>query len=598
MNRRNIVWVTIDCGRQDLIYGPQVATPHLDALAREGIRFEQAFSQTNVTLPSHYSMFTGQYLARHGLYSNHSSYKRLSGDSPVKVLQAQGWRTAAFCSVGFLAATLGQEFEFHDSLPFNFTSRWARLLSEAPQPGVRRGPDTMKRALDWLQGHGDDPFFLWIHLFDTHMVYWAPEPFRRQYLPRDLIQGGRESVLQQLKRSDMHFSAVQGVLFESVWDLRYYPALHRAATACADAEIGRLIPALQELGIYDDTLIIVTADHGENLGEHDVYCQHTFLYDETTKVPLILKYFDGRYANRRIESLVQHIDLMPTIGEELGLEFKICQGKSLKPLLEGTQVEVNPVVVSESSNHHQRSMRTQEWQLIRTAEWADQPLFRKKGQLELLRRPTGDGKPEVCNPIEYPQIVQRLEALLDQMAPSLREVCVSEWASIPIAHYYNPGNRDHLYTSHPQQEDLDGLIFRGCPFRIFPTEGPLKVTTARLTRYCHVKTGRHRYLARKDAPLDAQEWRLEGSLGGSIALEALPDTAPLHRYHNPKTGAYLYTLGIDREELLDEERGAWVHQGIIGYVVPNEEAGSPEEQQKAEEQQAMLQHLRDLGYAD
>lgn len=580
MRRRNALIVTIDCGRQDLIYGPRVRTPHLDALSQEGIVFQEAFSQINNTMPSHYSLFTGLYCAEHGIYTNFE-YKPLPRESLVHRLREAGWKTAAFVSVGFLAATLGKEFEYHDEIPFETSFR----AEDAPPPGVRRGPDTVDAAIRWLVEQRKEPFFLWVHLFDTHMIYWAPKSFREEYFPPDLKIDG-EKVLHQLKKLGFKYRSASKAAFSEVYDLRYYPALHRAATASSDREIGRLLSTLKQLNLYDDTLVVVTSDHGENLGEHRVYCNHGLLYDETTKVPLIVKWFDGEFAGTKVRSLVQHIDITPTILEALGL-YPTGQGRSFFPLLQGRVQEINEYVIGEAFQQMQRTIRSLQWQLIHTPKWAEETIYGQNGLWELRKRfPDETSIP--CNLIDHLEVVEELLEILDRIVPFPEEIPIHKLATVKLYRYWHPLTNRYLYTIIPELERLEGWVPQGYVCKLFPYlfSQIERVKFRKLVRYYSRAKGRHLFTIHgKEAP---SGYVCEGILG-KVALAELPGTVPLYYYYNPRTGAHLYTLDFGKEGL-DEESREWEAKGVVGYVVPPE----PGEECKRE----IEEQLRALGYVD
>ena len=288
----NIVLVTLDTTRADRLgcYGYAGAeTPNLDRLAAEGILFERAFAQVPMTLPSHASLLTGLYPPRHGLRLN--GFYRLSNAIPTlpEELQRRGYATGAFVSARVLYAKFGLDrgFDHYDD----------DLVDQGLEAKERRGSETLLRALAWLDQLPPGPFFLWVHLFDPHMDYDPPEPYRTRFSDRP----------------------------------------YDGEIAYADAVIGELREHLTAVGQFETTLLIVTADHGEGLGEHGEQTHALLVYDATLRVPLILRWPDavpGRppawTPGRRIDANVQTVDLVPTIAGALGLNWPgALDGQSL-----------------------------------------------------------------------------------------------------------------------------------------------------------------------------------------------------------------------------------------------------------------------------
>ena len=292
---RALVLVTLDTTRADRLgsYGyPNAGTPHLDALAARGVRFERALSPVPITLPAHTSLFTASYPPYHGVRDNGTFVVDPALDTLAERLQAEGLRTAAFVSALPLEARFGldQGFDFYDQ------SRAA----DGGHMNERRAGDTIDRALIWLGDVGpDEEFFLWVHLFDPHYPYAPPGPLAPGH---DAYQG----------------------------EVSY-----------ADAQLGRLFGALEDAGRMDATAIVVTADHGESLGDHGELSHGHLLYDATQRVPLLMA-GPGAAAGRVVERTVDLVDIAPTVCEWLGVdapELRAQGGRSLHGLLTGAPEE-------------------------------------------------------------------------------------------------------------------------------------------------------------------------------------------------------------------------------------------------------------------
>ena len=270
----SVVLVTLDTVRADHIacYGyRQIETPSIDQLAREGIRFEQAYAQVPLTLPSHVVILTGTYPMFNGVRDLTSTGLPATVPTLAEILRQNGYRTAAFVSSFVLNSMWGlaRGFELYDDQTDRDT------LNKSPSLLERRGDRTMTRALSWLDSRPDGPFFLWVHLYDPHSPYRPAEPYLS----------------------------------------RYTGHLYDGEIAFDDAQLGRLFADLRRLKIYDDTVIVVTADHGESLGEHGEAEHGFFIYNATLRVPLILKTPGSTLASRVVTDPVSLVDLAPAIAE-------------------------------------------------------------------------------------------------------------------------------------------------------------------------------------------------------------------------------------------------------------------------------------------
>lgn len=273
---RNVLLISIDTCRADYLscYGyPCRITPNIDAVAKESILFENVVVPVPLTLPSHSSMLTGTTPPYHGIHSN-LGYRL--GDSNVtlaEILKGNGFVTGAVISCFVLDSQFGLNQGF-DTYNDKFEEEhYAISISE------RKGAEASRFALEWLEEHKNEKFFFFLHYFDPHAEYEPPEPFASKF-----------------------------------WD-----NLYAGEIAYTDYCIGQVISKLKDLGLYDSTLIIITGDHGEMLGEQGENGHGYFIYQSALKVPLIFK-LPGRHKARRIDSLVGLVDIVPTICSLLGVE--------------------------------------------------------------------------------------------------------------------------------------------------------------------------------------------------------------------------------------------------------------------------------------
>jgi len=346
--RPNLILVTLDTTRADRLgcYGYEAAaTPHLDALAAGGALFENARVQVPGTLPSHASMMTGTNPTWHGIDTNH---QRLVDEGVVTLaesLQAEGFRTHAVIGAFVLGKAYGlaQGFDgYDDAMP-------VPALGAAAEPGEILAEKGLDRAVDWIGANGDDPFFLWWHIYDPHAPF-EPPPLYRHRFQRNLYDG---------------------------------------EIAYVDSVFGRLMAALEKMELRQNTFIAVIGDHGESLGDHDEDFHGFFVYNSTLSVPLIVN-GPGVPAGVRVKDLVRSIDLAPTLHELLGCAPEPQhQGRSLRALMEG-ETDVEPRVSYFESKEFNKAFG---WAVLRGVEtmgvkYFDQPipelyfLDRDPGELE------------------------------------------------------------------------------------------------------------------------------------------------------------------------------------------------------------------------
>lgn len=299
----NILLITLDTTRADHLscYNPGKAkTPNLDALAARGARFLHATAQVPLTLPSHACIMTGAYPTVHGLRDMGGFVLDPSHPTIASLAQAAGFQTAAFVGSRAVARRFGLAHGFD-----TYDDDMGAQTEEGKLPGVfaeRRAGVVTDRALDWLKQNSQRKFFLWAHYYDPHAPYDPPQPYRREYA-KDLYDG---------------------------------------EIAYMDAQVGRLLAGLDQLGIGSRTLIVVIGDHGESLGEHGEATHGVFLYDATLHVPLLIA-GPGIAAGKVVAEQVRSIDILPTVMEFLHLPTSPeSQGVSLWPLIEqGIRVRSN-----------------------------------------------------------------------------------------------------------------------------------------------------------------------------------------------------------------------------------------------------------------
>jgi arylsulfatase A-like enzyme len=337
--RQNILLVTFDTTRADHVGaygGPEGLTPVLDRLAAQGVRFTRAHAHSAVTPVSHASILTGLNPYAHGLRTLHGNRRyRLPDDVETLAtrLAGDGYATAAFIS----AFPCGRRFGldrgfalFQDDFEVVAPPRVGASGNVSTGLAQRRADATTDEALAWLAARAEGaPFFLWVHFFDPHDPLLRPPP---SHVDRRMADFPEHARMEELLTRDPSllldtYADRQDVLKD--WLRRLYGA----EIAFADAQLGRLLAEIDGLGLAPSTLIAVTADHGEGLGDHG-WWGHGILYQEQIHVPLILR-GAGLPEGVAIEDPVRHVDLPATLLDLAGgLRFTSpVEGISLLPLI-------------------------------------------------------------------------------------------------------------------------------------------------------------------------------------------------------------------------------------------------------------------------
>jgi len=287
---QNVILISIDTCRADHLgcYGyPRRITPNIDALAEESVVFENAMCSVPITLPSHTTMLTGTTPLYHGVHDN-ATYRVAEYNRTIaQILRERGYRTGAIVSGTVLDSAYGLARGF-DSYQDNMGAGPA-----GSRPVSRPAGATTQLAVNWLDEHKDEKFFLFLHYFDPHFPYEPPPPF------------------SSLFRNNLYAGEI----------------------AYTDSCIGVVIEKLKRLGLYDSTLLIITSDHGEMLGEHSEKTHSYFIYQSAIHVPLIFR-LPGRSRQLRISGNVGLIDIAPTICALVGIEIpSVMQGRDLSDWL-------------------------------------------------------------------------------------------------------------------------------------------------------------------------------------------------------------------------------------------------------------------------
>lgn len=347
---------TVDTLRADRLgcYGYRRATsPVMDSLAAQGTMFLRARSQSPWTLSSIASFMTSTYPSVNAVLTGNNKLDR-ARITLAEQFQKHGVLTQAIVTNGWLQDTFGiaQGFDGfrHSGEVFNWGRYqrmiWMRLArrfwpERFPVNQTFLAKDVVDRAVDWIKVHHDRDFFLWVHTVDPHDPYQPPREYNTLFADGPYKGRFKEnSGLLHLLRTGARLSPEDKAQLELLYDreVRY-----------TDDQIGRLVEALREVGIWDQTLFIIGSDHGEEFWEHDGLMHGHTLYDENLWVPLIFRFPGAIPAGKVVEQPVRMLDLMPTILDMWGVPGSPeMQGISLLPLIRGEEAREAPVAFAEA----------------------------------------------------------------------------------------------------------------------------------------------------------------------------------------------------------------------------------------------------------
>jgi len=391
----NVLLISLDSTRRDLlgVYGYRARhapglspSPALDRLAQEGVVLEDAYAPTSWTLPSHVGLLTGEPIVVHGVDQSHHRPDP-SRPALAEVLREAGYRTAGFYSGAYLEPHFGHDrgFERYEARygdPAALAdlredvAQSARRLEKALAKG-RQGKGIAKRfdanalalnkigqrvlrdvssaavsegAIDALNEYaaGAEPFFIFAHYFDPHYDYTAPEPFASRFDPEYVgtMDGANFLSRKDLAGVDPRSPGAR-VKVASDRDLEHVRALYAGELAWTDSQIARVLERLQALSLAETTLVIVTADHGDEFFEHSGLGHRRTLFEEVIRAPLILRLPGRLPAGRRVAGVVSIEDIAATIFDIVDVPAPPhLQTSSFLPLIEGAQQASERSVIS------------------------------------------------------------------------------------------------------------------------------------------------------------------------------------------------------------------------------------------------------------
>ncbi len=399
----NLILLSLDTLRADRLgcYGyPQATSPYLDHIAHQGVRFQRAYATDIPTEVAHTGLFSGRYGHASGIVAHGHPYLTLPEAISwwPEQLRKAGWTTAAVDNLYQMKPWFARGFRYYTNM---VTSR--RWID---------GSDVTREAIDWLKGHRDHPFFLFVHYWDTHSPYLPPDRYIERFYPahRDPFDPAR----RDMDRAYNHlaypfFKRHHYDLMGEVTDPEYFNARYDAEVRYLDDQLQALDAALQDLDIIDDTWLILLADHGESFTEHNIFWDHCGLYENTVHIPLIMRWPARINPGTTVSDLVQQIDLAPTILEGLGLFIPdFMDGYSLWQILDGQGAwPRDRAYLSECAWEAARGIVHQDFKLITTLD---------SGVYERVPRElyhlSADPQEEHNLIDEFPEIAKRLESEL------------------------------------------------------------------------------------------------------------------------------------------------------------------------------------------
>ncbi len=375
----NIILITVDTTRADrmgFLGCTRGLTPNLDAVARQGVVFEHAYSQAPLTPVSHATIFTGTYPQFHTVTDFGHPLPNLLPSVP-EILQKSGYHTAAFIGSLILDPKANMAPGFDRGFDYFIAG-----FHQKHGPGEdryhsieRRAGDVVAHAVTWMKKNPKLPFFIWIHLYDPHAPYDPPPPFNTKF--KDAYDG---------------------------------------EIAYADASLGKLFDYLRQRGLYDGALIITMSDHGESLGAHGESMHGIFLYDETIRVPLVFKLPGELLAGRRVTSKVRLVDVAPTLLSMLSLPLPpTFQGESLVGRMKSAQKNTVDLPAYAETEYPHRAFGWSALRSMRTGKY----LFVRAPKRELYdqgRDPSAEHNLATASPAVTDTLQSQLDAFRDKTA--------------------------------------------------------------------------------------------------------------------------------------------------------------------------------------
>jgi arylsulfatase A-like enzyme len=365
-NRTNVVLLVADAlGAGHLsCYGyPRPTSPRVDAIAAEGALFERYFCSGLPTQPSFTTLYTGQHPIEHGIVS-HGGSAELSPHTPtlpMAFLKA-GYATCALDNLMRERLWFGRGYEYY------IDPSLRRILSL----GVTCD-ELNRRAIPWIREHREEPFFLFIHYWDTHTPYAPPERYRGLFYSGTPVDPDNHSLDEFWKHPfgrlarDTWLRTSKGV----VTDAEYVTALYDQEVRYVNDGIAEVVAAIDDARLRENTVVAISGDHGESMTEHGIFYEHHGLYDSVLQIPLILRWPGKIRSEMRIHSMFQHQDLAPTLLEAAQIPIpRSMSGQSFWSVAIGSVPDLgrDKLISCESTLQAKWSLRTSDYKFILARE--------------------------------------------------------------------------------------------------------------------------------------------------------------------------------------------------------------------------------------
>jgi arylsulfatase A-like enzyme len=403
----NLIWIIIDCLRPDHLgcYGyPRLTSPHIDRFAREAARFETVISPHIPTQPAHTTAFSSRDVFAHQIVAQGGA-RELDPSVPLlpRLLAERGYFTAAVDNIGRWFAPAFERYLEYPRWNHDGAAPW------------RNGEQVTAGAMEALAAcrSAGRPFFLFLHYWDPHTPYLPPAPFDRMFYTGDPTHA-RHTSMEPVFASAWFANYFREWL-DGIRDIEFVKAQYDASIAYTDVCVRHVLTRLEELSLLDESVIVIGADHGEELDEHGCWFDHHGLYETNVRVPLLIRQPGGVGAGRVVRGPVSFLDVAPTLLELAGLADVAAaagmQGTSLVRRLQGEKDEpgtAEAVYLTECTWMRKRGWRVQRpsesWKLIEALE----PDIYGKPPVELYDLAADPGETrnlaELC-----PEVVTRLQ---------------------------------------------------------------------------------------------------------------------------------------------------------------------------------------------
>lgn len=325
--KTNVLLISLDSLRADHVhaYGYERETsPTIDRLANEGIRFANAISTSSWTLPTHLTMFTSRYQTSHGVTVDTLT---LNPAIPTlgEIMKSAGYATAGFISGPYVAGHYGygRGMDTYVDLSQGYDHR-AEARATIASPVIN------EQALEWLDEHKEQPFFLFLHYFDIHYDFIPPAPYDTMFDPD---YTGTMDGTRFIERKDVNARM-------DPRDLEHIKALYDGEIRFTDEHVGKILERLEALDLLENTIVMLVSDHGDEFFEHGNKGHHRTVYDEVLRVPFVVRLPGKTHAGTVIEEQASLVDVMPTLLAQTQIPGPVdMEGENLLNLLEGQPLE-------------------------------------------------------------------------------------------------------------------------------------------------------------------------------------------------------------------------------------------------------------------